>query len=435
MDGFKRPSNTFRIPGEQPVQSGASLPPVRPDLTPVVPVEPYPTTIASPQLPTDQEMAIDSEDLPKKPKRRKKVIFLWLLISVALVGAISAGLGWMWYQQAMQPVNPSDGSEQKVQINQGATLGYVAERLEARGIIRSGLAFQLYAYKSGMTGLKQGSCTVTKKQTAQEILGVLYKGCTDFKAITFYPGATIEKPLYKPPHAKLDQTMYVKYVLEKAGYSAQDIEQALNATYSGPLFSGKPAGTSLEGYIFGETYYVDTGATAKEVLQTTFDQMYKVINDEGFASKYTAQGLNLYQAITLASIVQRELNCEDKPAEGGRKERCYQYQRTIAQVFLKRYKEDNFLGSDVTFIYAADMMGVAPTVEIDSPYNTRINRGLPPGPIAAPGLLALRALANPTDTNYEYFLAGDDGLIYFANTEAEHEANIRNHCQILCNEL
>lgn len=153
------------------------------------------------------------------------------------------------------------------------------------------------------------------------------------------------------------------------------------------------------------------------------------------ASKISIRGLSLYQAITLASIVQRELNCEGKPTEGGRQERCYTYQRTIAQIFLKRLRENISLGSDVTFIYAADIMGVAPSVTIDSPYNTRIHTGLPPGPIGAPGILALRAVANPTSTDYLFFIAGDDGLIYFASDQAGHEANIAAHCQKLCNEL
>jgi UPF0755 protein len=228
--------------------------------------------------------------------------------------------------------------------------------------------------------------------------------------------------------------MYIKYRLRQAGFSDAQITAALNKTYQGPVFDAKPAGTSLEGYIYGETYYVDTDATAEQVLQMTFDQMYKDLQANGLPQKFANQGLTMYEAITLASIVQRELNCEGKPTEE-RKERCYGYQRTIAQIFLKRLKEGGMLGSDVTFIYAADMLGVAPTVDIDSPYNTRIHAGLPPGPIAAPGLLALKAVGNPTDTDYYFFIAGDDGLIYFAKDLAGHEANIKNHCQQLCNEL
>jgi UPF0755 protein len=90
------------------------------------------------------------------------------------------------------------------------------------------------------------------------------------------------------------------------------------------------------------------------------------------------------------------------------------------------------LGSDVTFIYAAKKLGVEATPTLESPYNTRIHPGLPPGPISSPGLSALQAVANPAAGDYTYFLAGDDGKTYFAHTFEEHEANIVNHCQKNC---
>jgi UPF0755 protein len=93
------------------------------------------------------------------------------------------------------------------------------------------------------------------------------------------------------------------------------------------------------------------------------------------------------------------------------------------------------LGSDVTYQYAAKQLGVAPTPDLDSPYNTRKNPGLPPGPIAVPGLSALEAVAAPAAGDYVYFLSGDDEVTYFARTNAEHEANIKNHCQIKCASL
>ena len=102
-----------------------------------------------------------------------------------------------------------------------------------------------------------------------------------------------------------------------------------------PLFAGKPAGATLEGYIFGETYYIDKSATAEDVLKEAFSHMYNVVQKNDLVEKYRQKGLSLYQGITLASIVQRELNCEGKPT-AERKNRCYEYQRTIAQVYLCR---------------------------------------------------------------------------------------------------
>ena len=162
--------------------------------------------------------------------------------------------------------------------------------------------------------------------------------------------------------------------------------------------------------------------------------MYKAVQKYDLVNKYREHGLTLFEGITLASIVQRELNCEGKPTEE-RKERCYGYQQQIAQVFLKRLDENVALGADATFIYAADMMKVTPRVDLDSPYNTRKYPGLTPGPIGAPGIHALRSVAYPTSTDYNFYITGDDGLFYFSKTLAEHEKNIRDHCKVLCAEL
>ena len=133
---------------------------------------------------------------------------------------------------------------------------------------------------------------------------------------------------------------------------------------------------------------------------------------------FKENGLNLYQGITLASIIQRESIGGDEPQ--------------IAQVFYTRLSIGMMLGSDVTYQYIADKTGVARDINLDSPYNTRRYTGLPPGPIATPGLNALLAVASPAPGDYIYFLSGDDDVTYFATTLEEHEANIRNHCQQKC---
>lgn len=437
MDGFKRPPQKNHV--LPPVQGHPGQPQQpRPHAAPTSHVAPKPVTPAPTARPVEMPVDNDAPLTPaKKTPRRTKKSRLWVNIIAVVAGmALVFGAVWfLWYQEQLKPVDPSDTSTKDVVIVEGATFAYVADSLEQKGLVRSAYALDIYAMLHGKrNAIQQGTCKVSPSESVSEIIDKLTSGCHDFKSVTFYPGATIEKPLYKPPSATLDQTMYVKYVLQKAGYSDAEISAALSKQYSGPLFADKPAGTTLEGYVFGETYHVDTAATAEQVLQTAFDQMYKEISDKGLVDKFRAHKLNLYQAITLASIVQRELNCEDKPTPE-RKERCHGYQKTIAQIFLKRLDVGMSLGSDVTFIYAADMRGVAPTVNIDSPYNTRIHPGLPPGPIASPGILALDAVANPTDTDYLFFIAGDDGLIYFAKNDEEHQQNIKNHCQKLCNEL
>ncbi len=438
MDGFKRPkrpamdtvpksadiAKSRTVNGTQTQSTNVAesqLPPVVQDTQP------------SPVAPSVAQGA--PEPHPVKPERRHRRK-LWTSLAVIGVLVALAVLALIWGNNQLTPVDSTSTEEHRFEVKDGDTFAEVTSALEQRGLIRNGMVFDLYARMRGQrNGLKVSTCSLKKSMTAGAILDKLSKGCHDFKSVTFYPGATIEKPLYKPADATLDQTMYVRYVMTHTGYSEAQVNAALAKQYSSPLFADKPAGASLEGYIFGETYYVNTDATAEQVLETVFAQMNAVVTRNDLVAKFKAKGLNLYQGITLASIVQRELNCEGKPEENGRKARCYKYEQGIAQVFLNRLKENMTLGSDVTFIYAADQMGVTPSPDLDSPYNTRIHAGLPPGPIATPGELALKAVAEPDGSDNLFFIAGDDGLIYFAKTNAEHERNVQKYCQELCNAL
>jgi len=191
--------------------------------------------------------------------------------------------------------------------------------------------------------------------------------------------------------------------------------------------SGKPAGSDLEGYVFGDTYKGSSDASVEAILQQTFNEYAQVIKDNNLVEAFKQQGLTLFQGITLASIVQREA-----PASVSAESTAARAQ--IAQVFYSRLRSGMPLGSDVTFIYAANMRGVPPISTLDSPYNTRIVTGLPPGPIATPGLAALKATAAPASTDYVYFIAGDDRQTHFARTLKEHQANIAQFCKVGCDQ-
>jgi UPF0755 protein len=344
-----------------------------------------------------------------------------------MVGVLCiVGLG-LYYLVSLRPVDITDTSAQKVVIAEGQSFATIAHNLEERSVIKNAFTFEIMARLSGKHNqVKAGTCTLTRSESAEQILDKITSGCHDFKVITFYPGATIHESLSKPT------SMDVTDVLLAAGYAQADIEAALSKTYITKgidLFADKPSGTDLEGYIYGETYYVDTDATVEDILQTAFDQMASDVQIGGYQAKFKAHGLSLYEGITLASIVQRELSCSSGATS------CYEDQEKIAQIFYNRLDSSMTLGSDVTFYYAADKLGVAPSTDIESPYNTRRYAGLPPGPIAAPGKHALDAVANPALTDYLFFLAGDDGIVYYARTNEEHQANITAHCQVLCSQL
>jgi UPF0755 protein len=189
-----------------------------------------------------------------------------------------------------------------------------------------------------------------------------------------------------------------------------------------PFLAGLPEGQSLEGFLFPDTYRVPLDADAAyliDAMLTNFDEKVTPAMRQGFG----AQGLSLSEAVTLASIVQREaVLAEERPL--------------IAGVFLNRLAQGMSLGADPTVQYAAgyDAAGESwwkvplyvSDLEFDSPYNTYIYVGLPPGPIAAPSLSALQAVANPTATDFIFFVADCESDIVgdhkFSVTFDEHLA-------------
>ena len=427
MDGFKRqngqqfnsrPNNNRQVP-----PLGAAP-------------RPAPRAI-DPNQPMGQKANIslnsDHDTTSQKVSKKKRRLRRWMIILIAVMVFLTAVFAalFKWYEMQLKPVS-SDNNKVSVTVEDGSSVSVVANTLASKNLIRNRLAFEVYVRLNNKNSIKAGTCMIAPSESVADIVNRMNNGCHDFKTITFYPGGTLESSKYKASQSSdgVDKTS-VRYILRQAGYSDDEISSAFKAKYDSPLFADRPSGSSLEGYVFGETYQFTGDATAKDVLQTVFDHMYKVVQKNDLVNKFKAQGLTLYQGLTMASIVERELGCEDKPTVE-RKNRCYQYQRGIAQVFIARYKKNMQLGSDVTFIYAADKAGVKPKVDIDSPYNTRKHTGLPPTPIATPGELSLKAAADPAPGDNLFFIAGDDGLIYFAKTDEEHKNNIDKYCQKLC---
>ena len=217
----------------------------------------------------------------------------------------------------------------------------------------------------------------------------------------------------------------VRERLIETGYPETEVDEALKpSSYNFEFLSGLD---SLEGYLYGETIEFYSSASAKEVIERFLEEMERVISENNLSERYALHGLSLHQGIILASIVQKEAYASE--------------QATVAQIFYSRLEYGWKLGSDVTVKYALDLIDPerttysynADSLQIDSCYNTRVYTGLPCGAISNPSLSALLAVAEPSDTDYLYFLTGDDGMMYYSYTESEHNQNIYLHCQELCN--
>jgi len=350
-----------------------------------------------------------------KQKSPKKIIFLILAtISALLIGVIVGS--FFWYNEQIKPLNSSDTKLKIINVESGSTPGQVSRMLEDEGIIRSALVFDIYVKLSGKQDLLQaGTYRLTPSESVAQVVEHLLSGTVDQFSVTFYPGATLTDFFPNSSSKKYDVTT----ALKTAGYSDNEISQALAASYNSPVLDGKPLLADLEGYVYGQTYNLNTGTSAEAAIQRALDEFYSVVKDNGLIKKFKAHGLSLRQGIILASIIQSEAS---DPIE----------QKQVAQVFYSRLALGMMLGSDVTYQYIADKTGVARDTNLDSPYNTRRYTGLPPGPISVPGLSALMAVADPASGDYLFFLSGDDDKMYYAKTDAEHQANIVNHCLVKC---
>lgn len=371
--------------------------------------------LASPQIEQPAITNLDGTSRPPKNPWNK----YYNLIFIVVGSLILLGAAWfIWYKLALRPVDAGNATRIQVIVTPGSSFSKIGTLLEEKQVIRSKMAFDIYARLNNVRSmLRAGTYNLSPAESTAQIVGHLTTGAAEQFDVTFYPGATLNIA-----STATDKTPSHRQVLQKLGYSNEEIDEAFSASYAAEypvLFADKPATADLEGYIYGQTYKIASGSTVKQVLGRTFAEYEKQIKEKKLVEGFKGQGLSLHEGIILASIVQREV-----PTSADQKQ--------VAQIFLKRYRAGGTLGSDVTYHYAADKRQVPRTHTLDDPYNTRINPGLPPGPIASPGISSLLAVSMPTEGDYEFFLSGDDDKTYFAHTQAEHEANIAKHCAYKC---
>ncbi len=309
------------------------------------------------------------------------------------------------YYANLKPVGTSQRN-QLVVVKKGDTAREIAATLKEAGVIRQTWAFEWYVRNHDLRDkLQAGSYYIRSSQSVQEIAKILTQGQVATDLVTILPGQ------------RLDQ---IQQALVNAGFTPDDVEKSLNPDLykDHPALSDKPAGASLEGYLYPESFQRHPDTSAQVIIKASLDEMQKRLTPDVRAG-FVKHGLTIHQGVILVSIVEQEVGKKsDRPI--------------VAQVFLTRIQQGMQLGSDVTAFYGAIINDQKPSVAYDSPYNTRIHSGLPPGPISNVSQTSLEAVANPAGTDYIYFVAGDDGNTYFSKTLKEHEALTAQHCKKLC---
>lgn len=310
------------------------------------------------------------------------------------------------YTNNLRPVSSS--TETKViTVASGASVETIATDLKQQGLIRQVWAFERYIRNNQLgTKLQAGTYKFTPSQSAQEIARGLVDGTVAVDLVTVLPGQRLTQ---------------IRDALVKSGFDAAAVDAALEPGQyaSSPVLADKPAAASLEGFLYPESYQKDASTNPKIIVEKSLEEMQARLTPS-LRAAYARQGMSVYQAVTLASIVEREVSAPDDRAQA-------------AQVFLKRLAEGRPLQSDVTALYGAVRDGQTPSVTYESPYNTYTHKGLPPGPISNVTESSLNGVAKPAATDWLYFVAGDDGKTYFSKTLAEHEALTQQHCRKLCN--
>ena len=325
------------------------------------------------------------------------------LLGLALALAVLAcAAAWAMYARVHAPYRGFDTSEQFVDIPPGEGAVAIGVRLEAAGVVRDATTFRVAVWASGRAReLRAGEYRFDRPLTPLEVIDRLARGDIYRRLITFREGLLIAD---------------MARVFEERGFgTATSFEQA--ATNVSLVADLDPAAPDLEGYLFPETYALPRGTTAGELVAQMVG-LFKRQYSADLRAEAAAAGLSTRQVVTLASLVEKETA---RPAE----------RPLVAAVYRNRLKIGMGMQADPTVIYALQRAGrydgnlTRADLQFDSPYNTYRYKGLPPGPIAAPGLASLEAAVRPAAVAHLYFVSRNDGSHVFADTLAAHNRNVQ----------
>lgn len=343
----------------------------------------------------------------KTSLKRKPVMKMIIVLAVAF-GVIALGsiiYVRFDYQRNLRPLSSSEQSI-VVTIPLGSSVQDISKLLYDAKLIKQRRAFEWYVRNNDLSSqLQAGTYALSPNQSVQDIASIIAKGKVQTDLVTILPGK------------RLDQ---IRADFINAGFKPEDVDAAFNPDlYKGhPALVDKPKGASLEGYLYPESFQKTASTTAQQIVKSALDETSKRLTPE-FRSAVAKHRLSVYEGIVLASIIEKEVsNPTDK--------------KTVAQVFLKRLADGMLLQSDPTAFYGSYLANRTASLTFDSPYNTYLYKGLPPGPISNVSESSLAAIINPSATDYVYFVAGDDGKTYFSKTLEEHQELTRLHCKKLC---
>lgn len=321
-------------------------------------------------------------------KRVYKILVTLLVIAIG----ISIALG-----QLNKPLNKNDNTMVSVVIPEGSSTDDIANILVDSGVIKNANNYKIISRIWRYDGkYLAGRYMVSPSMTSNEIAKTLIQGSNDLKSFTIPEGLTIKQTARKLADDGIVDYKTFLETLEKGDFSFDFLKNAQ---------SGKD---HLEGFLFPNTYSIEEGADSEQIITTMLNQFDIVFTDE-YKSRAKELGYSEYEIVIIASLIEREAMLEEE-------------RPLVASVIYNRLENDMKLQfcSSVQYLLGTNkpILSIADT-EIESPYNTYMNEGLPPGPICSPGEASIKAALYPEKTDYMYFVLSEklDGSQNFSKDE------------------
>ncbi|GFZ85698.1 endolytic murein transglycosylase [Paenibacillus marchantiophytorum] len=356
---------------------------------------------------------LEQENEQNKPKRSKvKVALLVIGLLLLIIIGTAGGIG-LYIANALQPVDAAE-QEVRVSIQPGSGSTLIAKELETKGLIKNSSIFTYYLkwHKQG-SKFQAGEYSMKPGMTFDEMIDKLNRGDIvkeDMIRITIPEGYTIDQIAAKIS----EQTPWKKEAFLQIADAPIDVKT--EATASIP--DNKNLKHRLEGYLFPETYEFKKGSSEQEFIERTLQQLDKKLATlpPDWKDKLKERGLSIHQMLTIASLIEREVVVDEERA-------------LVSGVIQNRLKKNMPLQIDATVQYLFDKSKdrlLEKDLQIQSPYNTYLNVGLPPGPIASPSLASMKAAIYPEETKYLFYVTKKDGTKghLFAETFEAHKKNI-----------
>ena len=327
----------------------------------------------------------------------KNILLVLFVGGVVLVWAA----GGLFYYQSSRSVG-EDIHPIIVHIPPGATLKQISVDLADRKLIRSAAAFRLMTHiQRKQKYIQIGEYELSPSMLPLDILKIITSGKTVLHPVTIPEGYRITEIADLLAERKLvDRETFIEITRDPELVNSFNI----------------PSG-SVEGYLFPETYHFSRYTSARKIIETMLDTFKQRVLKPELLKRTQNLGFSLHEVVTFASLIEKETGVDEE-------------RKHISSVFHNRLHKDMRLQTDPTVIYAIqDFDGNIrkKDLSIDSPYNTYRHKGLPPGPIASPGLKSIVAALYPIETNHLYFVSRQNGSHYFSSSLKEHNRAVRKY--------